>query len=95
MENLQELKPVGKLTPFAHFCCTIGNLPTSYMISLTYEEQLIQIGEKMEEVITFINDVLEQKLNEYINARFNDMIINSMYDPETETLILYLDKESV
>jgi hypothetical protein len=73
---------------------TIGHLPSSYKISLTYEEQLLELGKKTEEIINFINDVLEQQLNEYINARFNDMIINSMYDPATETLILYLDEES-
>ena len=84
----------NQIQKFSRNQLTIGHLPSSYKISLTYEEQLIQIGEKMEEVITFINDVLEQKMNEYINARFNDMIINSMYDPETETLILYLDKGS-
>ena len=25
MSNLNELKPVGNLSPFARFCCTIGN----------------------------------------------------------------------
>lgn len=86
MENQIQKFPRNQLT--------IGHLPSSYKISLTYEEQLIQIGEKTEEIINFINDVLEQKLNEYINARFNDMIINSMYDASTETLLLYLDEES-
>ena len=51
MENLNELKPVGKLSPFAHFCCTIGNLPTSYMISLTYEEQLLWLCNYLEKTV--------------------------------------------
>lgn len=34
------LVPLKKLNPFGKFCCTIGNLPTSYMLSLSYEEQL-------------------------------------------------------
>lgn len=76
------------------FPVSLGHLPASYALSLSYEEQLICIGKKTDEIIDFINTILEQKISEYINARFNDMIINSMYDPETETLILYLDKES-
>lgn len=51
MADLNELKPVGKLNPFAKFCCTIGNLPTSYMISLTYEEQLIWLCNYLEKTV--------------------------------------------
>lgn len=32
---------VETLRPFTRFCVTIGALPTSYMLSLTYEEQLL------------------------------------------------------
>ena len=51
MGDLNELKPVGKLNPFAKFCCTIGNLPTSYMISLTYEEQLLWLCNYLEKTV--------------------------------------------
>lgn len=70
---------------------SFGNLPTSYSLSLSYEEQLFDIGRKINEIIDFINDILEQKLNEYIVQIFNDVIIDSMYNAETETLVLYLD----
>ena len=30
------------------------------------------------------------KISEYIDQRFNDMMIDAMYDAETETLVLYL-----
>lgn len=76
------------------FPCTIGHLPSSYMISLSYEEQLLCIGKKTDEIIDFINTILEQKISDYINAKFNDMMINSMYEADTETLILYLDEKS-
>lgn len=69
---------------------TIGALPTSYSISLSYEEQLLLFGKKIDEIIAFINDILEQKINEYINQMFNDIMLDSMYEEETETLILYL-----
>ena len=83
MENLQELKPVGKLSPFAHFCCTIGNLPTSYMISLTYEEQLLWLCQYLEKtVIPAVNTNAEAvaeiqnlyiQLKEYVDNYFNNL----------------------
>ena len=73
------------------FPVSLGHLPASYALSLSYEEQLICIGKKADEIIDFINTILEQKISEYINAKFNDMIIDTMYEAETETLILYLN----
>lgn len=83
MENLQELKPVEKLTPFAHFCCTIGNLPTSYMISLTYEEQLLWLCQYLEKtVIPAVNTNAESvaelqnlyiQLKEYVDNYFTNL----------------------
>lgn len=68
-------------------------LPTSYLASLTYEEQNLIIGKKLDEIITFINNILEQKISDYIEEEFNNIMLNSMYDKQTETLILYLNKE--
>lgn len=83
MENLNELKPVGKLSPFAHFCCTIGNLPTSYMISLTYEEQLLWLCNYLEKtVIPAVNTNAEAVaelqnlyvvLKNYVDNYFNNL----------------------
>ena len=83
MENLNELKPVGKLSPFAHFCCTIGNLPTSYMISLTYEEQLLWLCNYLEKtVIPAVNTNAEAvaelqslyiQLKDYVDNYFNNL----------------------
>lgn len=72
---------------------TIGALPSSYLTSLTYEEQLLWLSKKTDEIITFINDILEQKLADYIEERFNDIMLDSMYEAETETLVLYLTHE--
>lgn len=51
MANLNELKPIINLNPFAKFCCTIGNLPSSYMASLTYEEQLMWLCDYLQNTI--------------------------------------------
>lgn len=83
MADLNELKPVGKLNPFAKFCCTIGNLPTSYMISLTYEEQLLWLCKYLEDtVIPAVNTNAEAvqelqelyvQLKEYVDNYFSDL----------------------
>lgn len=73
---------------------TIGALPSSYLASLTYEEQLLWLSKKTDEIISFINGILEQKISEYIEEKFNDIMLDSMYEAETETLVLYLTHES-
>ena len=73
---------------------TLGILPSSYLVSLSYEEQLLLLCKKQQEIVEFINDVLDQKINDYITQRFNDMIINAMYEQDTETLVLYLEDTS-
>lgn len=72
---------------------TIGALPSSYLASLTYEEQLLWLSKKTDEIIAFINNILEQKISEYIEEKFNDIMLDSMYEAETETLVLYLSHE--
>ena len=72
---------------------TIGALPSSYLASLTYEEQLLWLSKKTDEIIAFINGILEQKISEYIEEKFNDIMLDSMYEAETETLVLYLSHE--
>ena len=72
---------------------TIGAIPSSYLASLSYEEQLLWLSKKADEIITFINNILEQKISDYIDERFNDIMLDSMYEAETETLVLYLTHE--
>ena len=48
-------------------------------------------GKKLNETICFINNLLEDKLEEYINQKFNDIMLSAMYEEETETLVLYLE----
>lgn len=96
MENLQELKPVGKLTPFAHFCCTIGNLPTSYMISLTYEEQLLWLCQYLEKtVIPAVNTNAEAvaelqnlyvQLKNYVDNYFEDLNIQEQINNKLDEM---------
>lgn len=60
----------------------------------TQYEIMNKMTEKIDEIICYINNILDKSINEYIDQRFNDIMLNSMYEAETETLILYLKKES-
>lgn len=62
--------------------------------SITLYQILQKLSCKTNEIIHFINDLLEQKLNDYIDERFNDIMLDSMYEAETETLVLFLTHES-
>ena len=80
----------GNIRPINIGCLTEFPFIDSTFDSITEWEILQKLGEKTNEIICFINSVLEQKLNEYIEEKFNDMMLDSMYEAETETLILYL-----
>lgn len=82
--------PYKKLVPLN--LCQLTNFPfiDETFDSITLYEMLQKLGCKLNEVIKFIDTTLEQELNEYINAKFNQMMLDTMYEEETETLIFYL-----
>ena len=73
----------NKLNPVGCLNATIGALPTSYLASLSYEQQLIYLCRKMDEVINFINNKIDDQIEEYIDERFNEILLDTMYDPQT------------
>ncbi|MBQ5474975.1 MAG: hypothetical protein IIT65_09865, partial [Lachnospiraceae bacterium] len=76
------MKQVSKLNPFGRFCCTIGNLPTSYMESLTYEEQLMWFCRFLDEkVIPAVNenaDAIIELQNYLKNLDLQDEVNNKL-----------------
>ena len=70
------MKNNDKIGAFTKFCCTIGNLPSSYMQSMTYEEQLIWLSNYLEKTIV---PTLQQEgeaiieLQEYIKNYFDNL----------------------
>lgn len=74
MADIIELKPVNKVQNIINkFCYCIGMLPTSYKASMTYEEQLVAIGQYLEEtVIPALNnnaEVVAELQNLYIELK--------------------------
>lgn len=51
MSNNDNLQPIQNLKPFTRFCCSIGAIPTSYLVSLSYEEQLLWLCDYLENTI--------------------------------------------
>lgn len=87
MSNLNDLKPIVNLNPFARFCCTIGNLPSSYMASLSFEEQLMWFCDYLQNtVIPAVNNnaqcvkelqELYVKLKNYVDNYFNNLDVQN------------------
>lgn len=71
MSNLNN--EINFLRPFTKFCCSIGNLPSSYMTSLSYEEQLLWFCDYLENtVIPTINnneEAVQELQNLYIELK--------------------------
>ena len=74
---------------------TFGNIPSSYLASLSYEEQILWLCKQIKDLTKFVNDILEEKLNDYILKEFNNILFDTMYEQETETLVLSLTESEV
>lgn len=66
-------------------------LPTAYDDSLSYYENLCKLTEKMNEIITVMNDSFETMVREQINKYF----VASVYESSTETLVLSLNEKGI
>lgn len=51
MADLNMIKPAQVQNMINRFCYTIGMIPTSYKMSLTYEEQILEIGNYLETTV--------------------------------------------
>ena len=97
MSNINELKQIISLNPFARFCCTIGNLPSSYMASLTYEEQLLWFCDYLQNtVIPAVNNNAEVvkelqelyvKLKNYVDNYFNNLDVQDEINNKLDKMV--------
>lgn len=98
MSNIQELKPINKVQNIINkFCYTIGMLPTDYKISMTYEEQLIAIGNYLETtVIPSLNNNAEAvvelqnlyiELKNFVDNYFDDLDVTQEINNKIDSLV--------
>lgn len=68
--------------------CSAKILPLSYDDGLSYYEQLCKLTNKMNEIVEFINSNFSETIQNYIDKKFDDLMINAIYDETTETIAL-------
>lgn len=96
MENLEMIKPQRVQNIINKFCLTIGMLPTSYKISMTYEEQILAIGHYLETTVyPAINNNAEAlaelqnlfiELKDYVDNYFDDLDIQDEIDNKLDDM---------
>lgn len=71
-----DLKKVETIKPFTRFLMTIGELPSSYLVSMTYEEQLLWFCNFLQNtVIPTVNNNAEAviELQEFVSNYFDNL----------------------
>ena len=68
--------------------CSAKILPLSYDDSLSYYEQLCKLTNKMNELVEFINSNFSEQIQNYLDKKFDDLMINAIYDEAAETIVL-------
>ena len=63
-------------------------LPLVYDDSLSYYETLCKVTSTLNEVINFVDNTTTTQIQALIDEKFNSLMINAIYDAETETIIL-------
>lgn len=90
-ENKENLIPVKGLSPFKRFCMTIGELPSSYLETMTYYEMLVWFTKYMQDtVIPTINNnasAVDELQNKYIE--FTDNLLERQTNYEEEVMTLF------
>lgn len=85
------------LKPFTRFCMTIGNLPSSYLVSMTYEEQLLWLCDYLEktviptinnnsEVTKEIQDLFNQ-LKNYVEHYFDNLDVQQEINNKLDEMV--------
>lgn len=62
-------------------------LPLVFDDSMSYYEAVARLVNTVNQLITLINGGVDENLKEYIDKRFDNLMINAIYDAKTETII--------
>ena len=61
-------------------------IPLEYAESLSYLEWLIQLTKNQNEISKLLSGNVDSLIEEYIDKRFDNLMINATYNEETETI---------
>ena len=70
------------------FCKTTTILPLTFNDSISYYEQLSKMCLTINQLISLFNQGVDTEIQKYIDERFNNLMINAIYDFATETIYL-------
>lgn len=63
-------------------------LPLAYDNSLSYYEQICRLTKTINELVSLVNGDVDETLVAYINNKFDNLMINAIYDDSDETIYL-------
>lgn len=94
---INEFRPMNHLTSLQNLICTIGNLPTSYALSLSYEEQIWWLCDFLEKKVfpaieenTNITEETQQafvELQNYVRDYFNNLDVQEEINNKIDELV--------
>lgn len=90
MSNLNELTPIQALSPFKRFCCTIGNLPSSYVESMSYMELVYWLCDYLKNtVIPALNNnaYAVQELQNFVTNYFENLDVQDEIDNKLDEMV--------
>lgn len=67
-------------------------LPLVFDDSMSYYETLCKLMYTVNQLVNVINGNIDSSIQQYIDKHFNNIMINAIYDPETETITLATEK---
>lgn len=72
-------------------CNFLPILPTVYGEALSYMERLCQVVDAINALTVAFNDGLSAEINQWIEANYNELLLNAVYDEPTETITFSKD----
>lgn len=63
-------------------------IPLEYAESLSYMEWLIELTKRQNKISELLSGDIDSLLEQYIDERFDNIMINATYDSNTETIFL-------
>lgn len=85
-----EIKTIETIPPFTRFCMTIGQLPTSYLMSMTYYEQLVWLTKYLQDnVIPAVNNNAQalKELQEYVAHYFDNLDVQEEINNKLDAMV--------
>lgn len=91
------MRIIDRLTNLQHFCCTVGHLPTSYVASMSFEEQIEFLRHYLDnEIIPKINEIIGsntelqnsvEDLKKYVDNYFKGLDVQEEINKKLEEMV--------